>query len=73
MALCSELFPEDVKMHYNMYGFVLNWASSIFTNYVYPYFNGIEWIIHLIYGCITVFFTVIIIIIFPETKDKTSE
>lgn len=56
-----------------MYGFVLNWASSIFTNYVYPYFNGIEWIIHLIYGCITVFFTVIIIIIFPETKDKTSD
>lgn len=56
-----------------MYGFVLNWASSIFTNYVYPYFTGIEWIIHLIYGCITVFFTLLIAFLFPETKDKTSE
>lgn len=59
-------------MHYNMYGFVLNWGSSILTNYIYPYFSGIEWIIHLVYACITIFFTILIIFLFPETKDKTS-
>ena len=72
LMLASELFPDVVRVKFISVSFAFNWVWNIIIVFTFEYFGEVKWLVHLLYGSITLVLTLILLKIIPETKNMTS-
>lgn len=73
LMLCGEVFPRDIRVRMCSIGFGFNWAWNIIVIFTYRFFAGVEYIVHSLYATVTFILTVALLIITPETLNRSEE
>lgn len=68
---CGEVFPRSLKVRISSMAFAFNWSWNIIITYTYRFFKDTGYIVHSAYAVVTFVLSVALLILIPETRNKS--